>query len=543
MKKTGCTLLLTLLFMGCSVEQTARKPKLAVGIVVDQMRYDYLVRFYDQFGEGGFKKLMNEGFVLKNAHYNYIPTATAPGHASIYTGSTPSNHGIISNSFYDKNKREFIYCMDDDRYHTVGGKRGGQKSLARLETTTIMDQLKLAQSGKGKTIGISIKDRSAMLPAGHSANAAYWFGGGKEGHFITSSFYMESLPNWVRRFNELKLPEKYLSRVWDTDKPIAQYTQNTADDTPYERPFNGEKKPTFPHDLPALKKKNGYSDLLKETPFGNDLLLDFAKATIEGEQLGKGKHTDFISISFSSTDYVGHRFGTHAVETTDTYIRLDRNIADLINFLDVEVGKGNYTLFLTADHAAVPNANYLKSLKIPSGFFQGTLKKALAEALHSKFGQANLIANVDSYQVFLNHPIIKEKGLDADEIASYTAKMLIDQPTVYKSITAQNLHNNAFEKGIFGLLRNGYNQKHSGDVLYVSKPNFIPKGYEKGGTSHGTGYNYDTHVPVIFYGNGIQKGSTAKRYEITDIAPTMAHLLSITFGNFNSGIIIEEAIK
>ena len=372
MKKHLLLLLsITTLIYGCEKrEKKNQKPTLIVGIVVDQMRYDYLTKYADRYGEHGFKKLLNEGFSLTNAHFNHLGTYTAVGHASAYTGSTPSDHGIIGNNWYDKYLKKSIYCVDDSNYNSIGTiSNSGKKSPKRMVTTTITDQVRLGQNMKGKTIGIAIKDRSSILPAGHTANGAYWYEGKDENNWITSSYYMDKLPNWVIDFNTTNKADEYLSKPWNTLHAIDSYTQSLADDNPYEGTFKGETSPTFPHDLPALREKNGNYDLIKGTPFGNDLTLDFTKAAIKGERLGKGNATDFLAVSFSSTDYVGHQYGTDAIEIEDTYLRFDQNIADLFKFLDTEVGVGKYTVFLTADHGAAQVPAYLQSLEIPAPYF------------------------------------------------------------------------------------------------------------------------------------------------------------------------------
>ena len=346
------------------------KPKLVIGIVVDQMRYDYLTRFQEKYSEGGFKRLLKNGYSLENAHYNYIPTYTAVGHTSIYTGTTPVNHGIIANTWYDKYLKKMHYCVDDNNYNTIGNNGdSGNKSPKRLQTTTLLDQLKLAQNSNGKTIGIAIKDRSSILPAGHSANAAYWFNGGANGQWVTSSYYTNDLPQWVKDFNASGKANEYLSKPWETLYNIKTYTESIADNNNFEETFKGEEKPIFPHDIPKLRSSNKNFSILKKIPAGNNFTTDFAKAAIINEKLGKGKHTDFLAVSYSSTDYVGHQFGVASKEIEDTYLRFDKDLENFLTFLDTEVGKDNYTLFLTADHAAVHVPAYLNSLKIPGGLF------------------------------------------------------------------------------------------------------------------------------------------------------------------------------
>ena len=545
-KSTLLLLFLSLFIKTYSQKKNSKnniKPKLVVGIVVDQMRYDYITRFYNRFGDGGFKKIIENGFTLENAHFNYIPTYTAVGHTSVYTGTTPNNHGIISNNWYDKYLKESIYCVTDTNYNSVGSdSKRGQRSPFRLMTTTITDQLHLAQNNKGKTIGIALKDRSAILPVGHTANAAYWYDGGLQGNFITSSFYMDNLPNWVNDFNNKKVPEKYLSKTWNTLYDIKTYTNSFDDNNDFEGTFKGKETPTFPYNLKELKDENGNLGMINNTPFGNSLTLDFAKAAIENENLGKGSYTDFLAISFSSTDYIGHKFGPQSIEIEDTYLRLDKDIEKLINYLDTKVGKSNYTLFLTADHGAVHVPAYLQSLKIPAHYL-GTLniKNFLKKVTLKYFKSDKLIENFSNYQIFLNKETIESLGFSKKEVADKIVEEIINCEGIYKAITANTLQTTYFNSGILNSLQNGYNQKFSGDVLLIPYPATLTGGRK--GTSHGSGYNYDTHVPIIFYGNGIKTGKSSKRHHIIDIAPTIANLLQIEPSNAATGKVIVEALK
>ncbi len=535
--KRGILLLCTLfVFISCkSDKQTTsnsnsienNRPKLVVGIVVDQMRYDYLTKFYNKYGDGGFKRLMREGFQLQGIHYNYIPTYTAVGHTSIYTGATPSTHGIISNSWYDKYLKKSIYCVDDSRYKTVGAKSGGTKSPFRMLTTTISDEVKLAQNGRNKTISLSIKDRSAILPGGHTANTAYWFQGGNDGKFITSSYYREELPKWVNDFNSLNKADEYLNEVWNTYFDIDTYTESIADDNPYEGLFRGKKAPVFPYDLKELRKKNKNYSLIKKVPAGNTILVDFAEAAIVGENLGKGDATDFLAISFSSTDYVGHQFGVDSKELEDTYIRLDRDLERLLQFLDKTVGENEYTLFLTADHAAVQVPAYLNALKIPGGYFDfKEFKDFLKKKTIEHFGTYAIIENVSNFQIFFNKEELKKRKLSKKEVTEKLVDDLIDFDKVYKVVSAETMQNTNFTKGVLNSLQNGYNQKFSGDILIAPMPSTIV--YPHTGSSHGSGYAYDTHVPLLFYGKGVKKGVSKQYYPITYVAPTISSLLNVS---------------
>ncbi|MDC1237357.1 alkaline phosphatase family protein [Polaribacter sp.] len=533
-----------LLFSNCKFSEIpVKKPKLVIGIVIDQMRYDYLTRFADRYGKGGFNRILKNGFSLENAHYNFIPTYTAVGHASIYAGTAPSNHGVISNNWYDKILKKSIYCVDDANYKTVGNDGlVGQKSPHRLYTTTVADQLQLAQNMQGKTIGIAIKDRSAILPVGHTASAAYWYDAGNKNQWITSSFYMEELPDWVKEFNGNNKADDYLNQTWETLYDIKTYTQSRADDNVYENNLNGQEKPVFPKDLKKLREQNDNFSLIKTIPAGNTYTVDFAKAVIKGEQLGKSEFTDFLAVSFSSTDYVGHRYGVASVEIEDTYLRLDKDLAHFFNFLDTEVGKENYTLFLTADHAAVHVPSYLQSLKIPAHYISTKkLKKFLSDITQKYFNSKELIENVSNYQIFLDQEKIEALGFNKNTVAQRLADEVLSFDKIYKAVTARTLQTTNFTEGIMHALQQGYNPKFSGDVLMIPYPAAL--NYSRKGTSHGSGYSYDTHVPVIFYGNGIKKGASKKTYKIIDIAPTISNLLKIEAPNGTSGNIINEVLK
>jgi len=533
-----------LLFSNCKFSETpVKKSKLVIGIVIDQMRYDYLTRFADRYGKDGFNRILKNGFSLENAHYNFIPTYTAVGHAAIYAGTSPSNHGIISNNWYDKVLKKSIYCVDDANYKTIGNNGTvGQKSPLRLYTTTIADQLQLAQNMQGKTIGIAIKDRAAILPVGHSANAAYWYDAGNKNQWITSSFYMGELPDWVKAFNSNNKADEYLNETWETLYDINTYSQSRADNNIYENNLNGQEKPVFPKVLKKLRELNDNFSLIKTIPAGNTYTVDFAKAAIKGEQLGKSEFTDFLAVSFSSTDYVGHRYGVAAVETEDTYLRLDKDLAHFFNFLDTEVGKENYTLFLTADHAAVHVPSYLQSLKIPAHYLSTKkLKKFLSDITQKYFNSKELIENISNYQIFLDQEKIEALGFNKNAVAQRLADEVLNFDKIYKAVTARTLQTTNFTEGIMHALQQGYNPKFSGDVLMIPYPATL--NYSRKGTSHGSGYSYDTHVPLIFYGNGIKKGVSKKTYKIIDIAPTISNLLKIESPNGTSGNIIEEVLK
>ena len=518
------------------------RPKLVVGIVVDQMRYDYLTRFYLRFGDGGFKRMINEGYNCKNNHFNYIPTYTGPGHTSIYTGTTPKYHGIIGNNWYDKEIKESVYCAGDDLVKPVGTESSsGQMSPHRMKTTTFADENRLFTQMRGKTIGISIKDRGAILPAGHTANAAYWFDGGKNGDFISSSFYMNSLPKWVTDFNLSDVVESYL-KDWNTLYDIETYTESGSDLNTFEGGFKGKKAATFPYDLAELSIQNNGLEILKSTPYGNSIVADFAIASIEAEQLGQDNITDVLAVSFSSTDYIGHNFGVNSKEIEDTYLRLDRDLERFFNALDDKVGKGEYTVFLTADHGAVNVPGYLKSHNIPAGYINTSKdKEKFLAFITSTYGTSDLIENASNNQIFLNKEKIKDLELNLNDVQDAIVNELINYEYVDKVYSATTMNTVDFTSGIEELLQNGFNQKRSGDIIIVRDPANIS--YHKTGSTHGSGLNYDTHVPLLFFGKGINRGQTLQKTVIPDIAPTISALLGISFPNAATGSVLDFVIS
>lgn len=522
------------------VTVASTNPKLVVGIVVDQMRYDYLTRFYSKYGEGGFKRMMNEGFNCKNNHFNYVPTKTGPGHASIFTGTTPKYHGIIGNDWYDKKLKRHVYCVDDDSVTSVGTTRdAGKESPHRMLTTTFGDENRLFTQMRGKTIGIALKDRGSVLPAGHTANASYWFDfeNNGSGLWISSSFYMKELPQWVKDFNASSITESYF-KEWNTLYDINTYTESGSDLNAFEGPFKGKETPTFPYDLATLKDQNGGYAIITNSPYGNNLTSDFAIAAIENEQLGQDDFTDVLTLSYSSTDKVGHKFGPNSKEIEDTYLRLDKDLERLFNALDAKVGIGNYTVFLTADHAAPDALDYMKSVRIPSGFFnETTMQNELNDYLKSKYGVENIIVSKINNQLFLDHQKINDSKLDLQTLKNELGYKLLSYDLIDKVYVTNSVNQLDGSTGYLEqLLQNGHNQKRSGDILFVFNPYVLNDApWNLTGTDHGTALNYDTHVPLLFFGKGIKHGQTLKKTDITDIAPTMSALLGISFPNGSIG--------
>jgi predicted AlkP superfamily pyrophosphatase or phosphodiesterase len=524
--------LLVLCLLYLSTSQAQSRPKLVVGIVVDQMRYDFLYRYESKYGKGGFKRLMNEGFHCKNNHFNYVPTYTGPGHSSIYTGSVPAIHGIIANDWYDRKKDAYVYCAEDNSVRSIGTENNaGKMSPRNMLTTTICDQLKLHYNFSNKTLGIALKDRGAILPAGHTANAAYWFDS-KTGNWISSSFYIDSLPVWVQQFNAKKIAEKYAAQKWQTLYSIDKYKESTPDDNSWEEVMRGETGPTFPHDL----KKD--ISAIRFSPFGNNLTKDFMLAAIKGENMGTDSITDFLALSFSSTDYVGHAYGPNSIETEDTYLRLDKDLEEILNFLDREVGKNQYLVFLTADHGVAEVPGFAQSKKIPGRLLDfKALDTSIKQVLSKAYGNEQWILSNDNDQIFLNKPLFKEKNIDIKKAIELLIEALLEQPGIQYAINLTNLDRAALPGIYKERIINGYHQKRSGEIQYITEPGWITHGAK--GTTHGSSWNYDTHVPLLFYGMHVKKGETSEKTSISDIAPTIANYLNILAPNGSIGHVIK----
>ena len=512
------------------------QPKLVVGIVVDQMRFDYINRYWDDYSEGGFKRLVSDGYNCTNTHFNYIPTYTGPGHASIYSGATPSSHGIISNSWYDREIEEYSYCVSDAEMNTVGAENAsGKMSPSKMLNTTFGDELRLFTMNRSKVIAVAMKDRSAVLPAVHMGNFAFWLDS-ETGDFVSSSYYGPRLPKWAQKFNKKDLCEEYLSQKWELLLPLKRYDESLVDNSAYEGAFAGEKYPKFPHDLPSLIEHNG-KGLIKGTPFGNSLTKDMAIAAIEGENLGEDEYTDLLAVSFSSTDYVGHQFGTDAKEIQDTYLRLDRDLESFLRYLDENLGKENVLVFLTSDHGAVRTPAYLKDRNIPAGYFEAEEPiRELKQFLQNIYGFGDWVKTYGDAQIFLNRELIFEKYLSLEEVQQQAADFMLRFDGVQKAVTGRTLEMNEFDSGVLACLQKGFNQKRSADVFLVLDPAWIE--YSHTGTTHGSGYTYDRHVPLIWYGWKIKAGETREKVAISDIAATVSSLLGISFPNGSEANVI-----
>lgn len=530
--------LLTIIFLLSSnlfYGQTSKKPKLVVGIVVDQMRYDYLYRYLDKYSDKGFKKLINEGFNCKNTQYHYAVTFTGPGHAHIFNGSVPALSGIIGNNWFDRNKNQSIYVSSDPDVVTVGegGVKSGQMSPRNMLVTSIGDQLRLSNQFKSKVIGIALKDRGAIFPAGHTG-MAYWFDTAT-GNWITSSYYLQNLPKWVQEFNDRHLPDAYLKNKWETMLSVNQYVESEEDDQPYENAVLVKNKVTFPYEL------SDYSKIMS-APAGNTLTKDFALSAIRNEELGQHAFTDFLSISFSATDYVGHASGTHSVEIEDTYLRLDKDIGEIISVLEQSLGKENILIFLTADHGVADIPAFSKKNKINAGVYWGGESISLTEkVIKHHFNASKWIKTMENQQIYFDLDSVSKYPEALDKIFRGLKDSLNTREGVYTTINLKDFSGNTLPANFAEMIRNSYHPGRSGDVMILLEPGWL-EGYTKG-TTHGTMYAYDTHVPLLWYGYNIKKKNLYRKILIADIAPTLAQILDILEPSGNVGVPIVELLN
>lgn len=530
----------TILIFSVSLQaQTLQRPKLVVGIVVDQMRWDYLYRFYDRYDpKGGFKRMLSQGFSCENTMIPYTPTVTACGHSSIYTGSVAAVTGITGNFWWDRQQMRAVYCTEDKSVNTVGSSSAlGKMSPRNMLVTTICDELRLATNFKSKVIGISLKDRGGILPAGHSANGAYWYDN-TNGSWITSTYYMNELPKWVTDFNTQKQVDKYYQTGWSLLYPANSYLQSTADEKTYEaKPFG----PGFPYDMKNFIGKD-YGKITT-TPMGNTFTAEFAKAAITGEQLGADNITDFIAVSFSSPDYIGHTFGPNSVEAEDGFLRLDKELGKLLDFLDSKVGKGQYTVFLSADHGVAEVPEFMKENKLPGGrVFMSTIMNQINKELKEKYSISNIIVSDDNYQLHLNHPSLDSAKISKKELTRWLVDRLAPDSGIARVFAIEDLYNVPLQPKIRSMLNNGYYPSRSGDIQIILKPGYIDA-FSPTGTTHGLWNPYDSHIPLLWFGWGIKPGKTNKEVSMTDIAPTLAALLHIQMPSGCVGEPIAEVMK
>ncbi len=497
--------------------EKVERPRLVIGIVVDQMRWDYLYRYYDLYREGGFRRLLNGGYKCQNMMINYLPTYTAPGHTCIYTGSVPAIHGITGNDWTDNLTGKHTYCVEDskEKYMTPNN----------LLTTTVTDELRLATNFRSRVYGVALKDRGSILPAGHLANAAYWYDD-KAGGFTSSRYYSNPNPPWLQAFNARNIADSLVKQNWELLYDISRYTQSTADASPYEKGYAGESSPVFPHIFD--KQPEAYrKSIIKAIPAGNTYSIMMAEACIDGEQLGLKGETDFLALSLSSTDYIGHQFGINSVEAEDCYLRLDRDLARLLAFLDAHYGRDGYLLFLTADHGAAHNPGFLDHDHVPAGVLSNSLISDLNASLKTKYGKDSLVSGISNYQLVMNNKRIDAGKIDRDKVKHSVMQLLSKRPEISYVIDMEDVNKAPVPEPLRTMIVNGYYKQRCADIQIILDPAWYDAEGKTTGTTHGNWNPYDAHIPFVMYGWTIPEKESFKQLNMTDISATIAALLHI----------------
>lgn len=526
-----------------NMSENSFRPKLVVGIVVDQMRWDYLYRFRDAYSpKGGFARLLQSGYSFDNTYVPYLPTVTAAGHSCIYTGSVPAINGIVANDWIDENSGAKIYCTDDTTVHSIGtsSEAVGQMSPRNLLSTTLGDALHYATNFKSKVISLAFKDRASILPGGHTSNGSYWYDP-STGHFITSSYYRNQLPTWLQTFNSKNLVDTFYHKNWTLYKAESVYKSlGLIDDAVYERPNIDSNQRTFPYNLQSFIGKD-YSKIVR-TPFANTITEKLAEAAIDGENLGMGEGTDMLSISFSTPDYIGHGEGPNSWEQIDDYIRLDQDLANFFNYLDHKIGKGNYLLFLTADHGGASAPGYNEMHHLPGdGFSAKAVQKDMNTQLKAKYGFPDIIRWVANNQVYLNEKLLAQaENVNRQELNKWIIRYLEAQPAILRAFSFEQSNSILLPLNLREKINNSYLPSRCGQIEFVLKPGFLDNLDGKEASSHGAGYSYDTHIPLIFYGWNVKKGSSSKQHFMTDIANTVSAMLHMEAPSGAVGEVLEE---
>jgi hypothetical protein len=513
-------------------------PKLVIVLSVDQMRTDYLSRFWNKFQEGGFKRLVNEGAVCSNAQLDLHIQKISTGTATLFTGVYPSTHGIVNDSWYDRLKKKEINCIEDNYSITVGSdSKEGERSAGKLLSPTIGDLIKINSRNKSKVFSVAMNDISAVLSAGHAANGAYWFDN-QNGNIISSSYYIDIFPEWVRQFNEKQFAKTYTFRGWTPLLPIKSYEESLADDYILEKGYY-DKWNTFPYDLKKIKENAGSYKFLKTTPYGNTLVKNFAINLIHAEKLGADEYPDLLTVTFTSMDYENNSFGPTSIEMEDTYLRLDQDIALLLDFLDKAVGKGNSLVVLTSSCSSVYLVDYLKEeFNMPVGTFSPESAIALLKSfLNITYGQGDWIEVAGEQQIYFNRDLLEKKSIALEDIQSKTANFINQFEGVKIALPSLSFAQGDYSKGQLAVIANSYNFKRSGDVLYQLEDGWQPVyKYQR------TIYNDNANIPFIMYGNSVKKIQYRGQIKGEDLVPTILEILKMPIPDYCVGKILEEVL-
>ena len=521
----------------------SQKPKLIVGITVSGMMYDYLSVYWDKYGEDGFRRMATSGANCKNARFNYLITEPSVGYASIATGANPSEHGIVSDYWYNRLTNEIAYSLDDPGQTTIGGSYGtGAYSPVSMHNRTLSDEIRVKSRFRSKSIGVAIDPQASILMAGHTATGAYWLDPIRAS-WVTSSYYMDSLPGWVNDFNEKNYRDLYLNRMWETLRPISEYTESMLDNNDYELGFDDQI--TFPYDLARISGvasgEPNYTTLLS-TPWGNTYTKDMAIAAIVNEELGMGETTDMIHIGFNATKYLAQKYSTWSVEIQDAYLRLDQDIAHLLTFLDEHLGLENVLVYVTAENALAVDPRYLAEYRIPSGFFNYRTSISLLKSyLNAIYGRGDWVTFYYAQQIYLNHQLIEDSRLSLEEVQDQVARFMIQMGGVSNAVQSYVLQRNQFSEGVLQKIQNSYYQKRSGDVILYLTPGYVEHSNMGGGDF--AEFKYAPHVPLMFYGWKVNRITIPYKVSPTDIATSIASFLEISMPENATGTVITDLVK
>jgi predicted AlkP superfamily pyrophosphatase or phosphodiesterase len=535
LKKIFLFFLIGLPFLGTTANNLNKRPKIIVRIVVEQMRYEMLLRYWDEFGEDGFKKLAGQGAYFTNARLNYSSTQRSSGFATLATGSYPSVHGIIGDFWYDRLSGDLVYSIRDDKSKPVGGEKGNY-SPRNLMSTTLGDELKKFDP-KSKVYSVGIHPVSAIFGAGRLSDGAFWFDD-KSGNWMTSTYYHDTLSSWINKFNQKNLQDIYMDRHWNKLLPDSNYTMSLPDDNDAEVGFLLLYKKSFPYNLNTLKRKSRSYKYLKYTPFGNTYTKDFALALLNEEKLGQDEHTDILNIAFSSSSFVNELFGPRSIEMEDLIVRLDKDISHLISYLTDHFDKDDFLVVLTSDRGCIDPHEYNKAHGIKTKTYKPKNGLALLRSyLNIVYKDKNWISSSVNNQLYLDHSLIDQGGFHISDFQERVSRFFVKKSGVAYAVKASTLLNTNFTKGILGKIQNSYHPKRSGDILLSLEPGTVEVPERSGSV-----YNYDNHIPLILFGDNIPAKTFHSEVYLKDVSPAISVLFNIPSPNASDGSKILEVL-
>lgn len=522
------------------------KPRLVIGIIVEQLRYDQLERMRDILPDNGIKRMVNEGTYFRNASYDYLLTQAAPGYATISSGTSPAMHGITSDTWFHPFTDQMIFCVQDPNSSPVGGSfETGLFSPANLLSSTFADELQMSSCGASKVYGIGIKEMGAILTAGHAADGSFWYDD-RTGTWMSSTYYTKELPSWLKDLNALMMPLQYLNQTWSPLIDPSLYPGCQIDSSAQERGFNNQT--WFPYDLKALSSdgrlvnsKRDYS-LLRETPFADDFTTELALRLIENEQLGQDEDIDYLAITYSSSDYIGHRFGPSSVEASDALVRLDKNVSLLLDRIDKSLGKKNVLVYFISTHGVSEIPAVLEKSRIPSGYFRVNQSLQLLRSyLNAVYGQGDWVKGFFDNQIFLNRALIEDANIDLEDIQKKVARFMVQFSGIATAVPSTAFEMSDFSGGLLLKMNNSYRPQRSGDIMITLNPGWVEKNDNV--TGHNSPYEYDSHVPLIWYGWTASRASVTRSVNIRDIAVTLSVLCKVPLPNAANGDPLHELFR